>query len=157
MLDLRQPTCAEALSPAAEGYLCERLALQLSGAAVLRPCQVRLYQCLADRGSAQALAEDLLALTAQRQSPAGLAAVFECPSGAAQAFDAELRRHLQLLQLLEPRIDADAAIAAEPEAEEALLLRVDGCDLRLIALHPGAGRLARVLPCPVLLFQLLPP
>lgn len=157
MLDLRQPTCAEALSPAAEGYLCERLALLPSGAAALRPGQVRLYQCLADRGSAQALAEDLLALTAQRQGPAGLAAVFECPSGAARAFDAELRRHLQLLQLLEPRIDADAAIAAEPEAEEALFLRVDGCDLRLIALHPGAGRLARVLPCPVLLFQLLPP
>lgn len=148
--DLRQPTCAEALSPAIEGYLRERIA-QAAGALATRCDQIRLYQCLADPGSALALGEDLLAL-ARQPGPAGLAAVFECPPVPHhQGFAGSLWRHLRLMHKLVQGIEMPPQAPAEADAE--LLLRVEGRLFHLIALHPDAGRLSRVMPCPLLLFQ----
>lgn len=151
--DLRQPTCTEALSPAMRHYLHDRISLATGHT---EACRMRLYQCVSDDGSARALAEDLLEFASSKQ-PQAFAAVFECPPQPTEfSFARTLKRHLGLMSEIEPRIrtlhvaEADAAAV-----DDEFRLRVLDHELHLTALHPDAGRLSRVLPCPVLLFQRL--
>ncbi|QPF75391.1 hypothetical protein G8A07_22360 [Roseateles sp. DAIF2] len=152
--DLRQPTCTEALSPAMQRYLFERVAA-VAQRALDAACPMHLYQCLGDPGSARTLAQDLHAFAAQNQAGSFIA-VFECPSpcneGDGQSFAATLDHHLGLMR------QADAGIGPLQRRDKGLdgddfRLSILGREFSLIALHAEAGRLSRVLPCPVLLVQ----
>ena len=146
--ELRQPTCTETLSPAMRRYLEERVAaLAAPRGHGRQACTLRLYQCLGDPGSARTLAEDLCAFVIAGGA-GGFVALFECPCNG----DA-LRRHLALMHRAEPGI---AALPPTPDNEaddDDFRLRVLDQEFGLIALHPEATRLSRVLPCPALLFR----
>lgn len=161
--DLRQPTCHEGLGTAMEIYLRDRVRAAAAGSAVAMPrhLEFKLYQCLGDGRSAEALCEDLLELAAEphssRQSVTGLVAVFECATDSEPADDADrpgfatlLAQHLTLLRHQDHRVDTAAALQVPDE--ERLTLTILGHRYRLIVMHPDAERLARVMPCPVLVF-----
>lgn len=161
--DLRQPTCHEGLGTAMEIYLRDRVQAAAAGSAVPMPrrLQFKLYQCLGDGRSAEALCEDLLDLAAEPQSSrhgaAALVAVFECATDSEPADDADrpgfatlLAQHLTLMRHQDHRVDT--APALQSPDEERLTLTILGHRYRLIVMHPDAERLARVMPCPVLAF-----
>lgn len=161
--DLRQPTCHEGLGTAMEIYLRDRVRAAAAGSAIPMPRHLnfKLYQCLGDGRSAEALCEDLLDLAAAPQSSrhgaAGLVAVFECAPDSDPAGDIDrprfatlLAQHLTLMRHQDHRVDTVAAMQSPDE--ERLTLTILGHRYRLIVMHPDAERLARVMPCPVLVF-----
>jgi hypothetical protein len=162
---LRQPTCTEALSPDMQLYLRQRVRMA-TGDAVQR-CHIRLYQCLGDARSAEALYEDLIDFAdsecdtleapdvhgGMRRAP-GLVAVFECPPGSPeQEFAPALWRHLQLMSDMDERLDIVGRSSGSAPQEDEVRLRVRERSFRLVVMHAQAERLTRVMPCPVLIFQ----
>lgn len=157
--DLRQPTTHESLGTAMEIYLRDRVHAAAAGSAIPMPrhLQFKLYQCLGDGRSAEALCEDLLDLAAEPRTGAGLVAVFECAPDSDPAGDIDqpsfatlLAQHLTLLRHQDHRVDTAAALQSPDE--ERLTLTIHGQRFRLIVMHADAERLARVMPCPVLAF-----
>ncbi|MET0517390.1 MAG: YqcI/YcgG family protein [Burkholderiaceae bacterium] len=153
--DLRQPTCTEALSQDMQSYLRQRVRMATSDAA--QRCDIRLYQCLGDERSAEALYEDLIDFAAEPQHDhpaAGLVAVFECPPGAPeQEFAPALWRHLQLMSDIDDGLNIVGRSSGTAPQEDEVRLRVREQDFRLVVMHAQAERLTRVMPCPVLIFQ----
>lgn len=155
LFDLRQPTCTEALSPAMQNYLLERV--RGATATVPQQWQINLYQALGDARSAEVLCQDLLAFAEQKPHdgpPGGLVAVFECaPDEQAREFAPALWRHLQLMCGGSPRLRTLGRDSGPAPDEDLVHLRIDAQDLDLIVMHAEAERLSRVMPCPVLIFQ----
>jgi hypothetical protein len=145
------PLASDPLSPATKAYLQRRVG-DASAPLIPQQLRIKLYQCLADGISVQALCQDLLQAA---RGGFSLAAVFECPPPAPeQGFGAALHQHLQQMQHLEPRISAAGIEPGTIDEEDlALRLRVLGQDFLLIAMHADAERLSRVMPCPVLVFH----
>lgn len=152
-IDLRQPTHTEALSPAVQRYLLDRVRAATLGGP--QQWQIRLYQCLADRRSAETLCQDLWQFVLEdAQAQDGLVAVFECPPGEArQEFAPMLWRHLQLLRELNPRVCPQGRCSGAAPEEDEVPMRIAEQDFELIVMHAEAERLSRVMPCPVLIFR----
>lgn len=154
LADLSQATRMEALSPAMQSYLRERVSEAGADAPWLLPTQwqIKLYQCLGDEGSARALCQDLLRMAGAEQDDAGLMAVFECaPCQNRRAFEASLAQHLRLMRQFDTRLSLTHLLGHNDEARLQIMSR----SVRLISLHADAQRLSRVLPCPVLAFSIL--
>lgn len=155
LADLRQPTCTEALSPAMQAYLRQRVRVA-TGEHLPQRWDIKLYQCLGDERSAATLCEDLLDFVADDpQGISGIVAVFECsPCTTDTPFAANLQRHLQLMHSASPDL-ALSGDSAALDANENIALRIAGRPFQLIVLHADAQRLSRVMPCPVLVFSAL--
>jgi YqcI/YcgG family len=146
------PLASDPLSPATQAYLHERVA-DACAPRCPRRLDIRLYQCLADDVSVQALCRDLLACA---NGSSSLVAVFECPAPAPEhGFVAALREHLMQMERMEPNIrPVPAAHPGDVHVDtDEWRIRVLGRDFLLIAMHADAERLSRVMPCPVLVFH----
>lgn len=155
LADLRQPTCTEALSPAMQAYLRQRVRAA-TGEQSPQRWDIKLYQCIGDERSADALCEDLIDFVAgESKGINGLVAVFECsPCTADTPFAANLQRHLQLMQAASPELTVPGDHQTSNAIDD-IAVRIGSCAFQLIVLHADAERLSRVMPCPVLVFSAL--